>query len=147
MPKVQINDKSTPKRVPSIKQVLFSYNKRSTSIFVRTPFYTPCMARYSVLHLFGVLSGGNEPTLCKGRWLAKQDGGIVKVIFHQQTIPQSTSLTAPFTQGSHWFVRPESPSAFPDKHCFCVHKSYLLRLVDYCMFCSLKWRNNKISLC
>ena len=35
-------------------------------------------ARYSVLHLIGVLSGENEPPLCKGRWLAKQDGGIVK---------------------------------------------------------------------
>ena len=31
-----------------------------------------------MLHLLGVLSGGNEPPLCKGRWLAKQDGGIVK---------------------------------------------------------------------
>ena len=46
--------------------------------FVRTPFHTSCPARYSVLHLLGVLSGGNEPPLCKGRWLAKQDGGIVK---------------------------------------------------------------------
>ena len=39
------------------------------------------------------------------------------------TIPQSPSVTAPFTQGSLWFVRPESPSAFPDKHCFCRHKN------------------------
>ena len=58
--------------------------------FVRTPFHTPCPARYSVLHLLGVLSGGNEPPLCKG---------------------------------SLWFVRPESPSTFPDKHCICGHKS------------------------
>ncbi len=36
--------------------------------FVRTPFHTPCLERYSVLHLSGVLSGGNEPPLCKGRW-------------------------------------------------------------------------------
>jgi len=48
------------------------------------------MARYSVLHLLGVLSGGNEP---------------------------------PFTQGSLWFVRPESPFTFLDKHCLCGHKS------------------------
>ena len=34
-------------------------------------FHTPCPARYSVLHLLGVLSGGNEPPLCKGRWLAQ----------------------------------------------------------------------------
>ena len=39
--------------------------------FVRTPFHTPCSARYRVLHLLGVLSGGNEPPLCKGRWLAQ----------------------------------------------------------------------------
>ena len=38
---------------------------------VRTPFHTPCSARYSVLHLFVVLSGGDEPPLCKGRWLAQ----------------------------------------------------------------------------
>ena len=58
--------------------------------FVRTPFHTSCSARYSVLHLLGVLSGGDEPPLCKG---------------------------------SLWFVRPESPSTFPDKHCICGHKS------------------------
>ena len=34
-------------------------------------FHTPCPARYSVLHRLGVLSGGNEPPLCKGRWLAQ----------------------------------------------------------------------------
>ena len=39
--------------------------------FVRTPFHTPCPARYSVLHLLDVLSGGNEPPLCKGRWIAQ----------------------------------------------------------------------------
>ena len=30
-----------------------------------------------MLHLLGVLSGGDEPPLCKGRWLAERDGGIV----------------------------------------------------------------------
>ena len=29
---------------------------------VRTPFHTSCSARYSVLHLLGILSGGNEPS-------------------------------------------------------------------------------------
>ena len=28
-----------------------------------------------------------------------------------------------FRQGSLWFVRSESLSVFPDKHCFCVYKS------------------------
>ena len=64
--------------VPSIKQVYLSKKQKEYEHFVRTPFHTPCLARYSVLHLLGVLSGGNEPPLCKGRWLAKQDVGIVK---------------------------------------------------------------------
>ena len=34
------------------------YNKRSTNNFVRTPFHTPYPARYSVLHLLGVLLDG-----------------------------------------------------------------------------------------
>ena len=75
-----------------------------------------------MLHLLGVLSGGNEPPLCKGRWLAKQDGGIVESNNFVVTIPQPPSASAPFTQGSLWFVRPESLSIFPDKHCFCGHK-------------------------
>lgn len=84
--------------MPSIKQVLPAEKTIGVRAFVRTPFHTPCPARYSVLHLLGVLSlhllgvlsGGNEP---------------------------------PFTQGSLWFVRSESLSVFPDKHCFCGHKS------------------------
>ena len=84
---------------------------------------------YSVLHLLGVLSGGNEPPLCKGRWLAKQDGGFVKAKISSKTIPQPPSASAPFTQGSLWFVRSESLSVFPDKHCFCGHKSEVPRRV------------------
>ena len=30
------------------------------------------------------------PPLCKGRWLAWQDGGVVKVIFYYITIPHPT---------------------------------------------------------
>ena len=62
---------------PSIKQVLPAENTKGVRTIVRTPFHTPCSARYSVLHLLGVLSGGGEPPLCKGRWLAERDGGIV----------------------------------------------------------------------
>ena len=40
------------------------------------------------------------PPLCKGRWLAWQDGGVVKVIFFYKTIPHPTPSGAPFTQGS-----------------------------------------------
>ena len=39
------------------------------------------------------------PPLCKGRWLAWQDGGVVKVIFLYKTIPHPTPSGAPFTQG------------------------------------------------
>ena len=90
--------KKDGERVSSIKQVLptiknkfvgatsgrpRAFNERpyitkGQRLFVSVLFHTPCPARYSVLHLLGVLSGGNEPPLCKGRWLAKQDGGIVK---------------------------------------------------------------------
>ena len=102
--------------MPSIKQVLptiknkfvgatsgrpRAFNERpyitkGQRFFVSVLFHTPCLARYSVLHLLGVLSGEGGPPLCKG---------------------------------SLWFVRPESLSAFPYKHCFCGHKSYLLRLL------------------
>ena len=40
------------------------------------------------------------PPLCKGRWLAWQDGGVVKVIFFYKTIPHPTPSGAPFTQAS-----------------------------------------------
>ena len=43
----------------------------------------------------------------KGGGARKRDGGIVKVKSSRKTIPQSTSLTAPFTQGSLWFVCPK----------------------------------------
>ena len=59
----------------------------------------------------------------KGGGAACRDGGIVKSKIIPKTIPQPPSASAPFTQGSLWFVRPESPSSFPDKHCFCGHKS------------------------
>ncbi|MBO4983969.1 MAG: hypothetical protein J6D23_07905, partial [Clostridia bacterium] len=48
---------------------------------------------------------------------------MLKIKLYRKTIPQSPSATAPFAQGSLWGVRPESLSIFPDKHCFCGHKS------------------------
>ena len=89
----------------------FTYrkHKRSTSNFVRTPF---CYYR-AVISLPCVKGGG---TACR-------DGGIVKTKYHRKTIPQPPSASAPFAQGSLWFVRPETPSTFPDKHCICGHKS------------------------
>ena len=63
--------------MPSIEQVDLPKKQKEYAQFVRTPFHTSYRARYSVLHLLGVLSGGGEPPLCKGRWLAERDGGIV----------------------------------------------------------------------
>ena len=45
-----------------IKQVLPAETQKEYGRFVRTPFHTPCMARYSVLHLLDVLSGGDKPS-------------------------------------------------------------------------------------
>ena len=85
--------------------------------------FNALLTRYSVLHLLGVLSGGNEPPLCKGRWLAQARRRDCIKQNSIKTIPQPPSASAPFTQGSLWFVRTESPSTFPDKHCICGHKS------------------------
>ena len=47
------------------------YITKGQRFFVSVLFHTPCPARYSVLHFLDALSGGNEPPLCKGRWLAQ----------------------------------------------------------------------------
>ena len=72
--------------MPSIKQVLptiknkfvgatsgrpRAFNERpyitkGQRFFVSVLFHTPCPARYSVLHLLDVLSGGNEPPFAQG---------------------------------------------------------------------------------
>ena len=56
--------------VPSIKQVLPAETQKEYGRFVRTPFHTPCMARYSVLHLLGILSGGRIAFSCGRRGTA-----------------------------------------------------------------------------
>ena len=63
----------------------------------------------------------------------KEYGQFVRTPFHTPCLFRLVCYTffgvlsggneAPFTQGSLWFVRLESPSTFPDKHCFCGHKS------------------------
>ena len=62
------------------------------------------------------------PPLCKGRWHAKRDGGIVKRNRYTKTIPQPPSASAPFTQGSLFYVHLCRVN-FLDKHCFCGHRS------------------------
>ena len=39
-----------------------------------------------------------KPPLCKGRWLAKQDGGIVKAKPYSKTIPQSLRDSSLYTR-------------------------------------------------
>ena len=90
-----INAKMHSERVPAIKQVLpaanivgrwlaAAENKRQSKRKRREMNSRPTKNEYeqfcsysfshalpvwvSVLHLSGVLSGGNEPPLCKGRW-------------------------------------------------------------------------------
>ena len=41
------------------ERVFGDFSDKDIRPFVRTPFHTPCLARYSVLHLFDLLSGGN----------------------------------------------------------------------------------------
>ena len=48
------------------------FSDKDLTHFVRTPLHTPCSARYSVLHLFVVLSGGNIAFL-------REDGGTRSV--------------------------------------------------------------------
>ena len=139
---------------PSIKLVLPAETQKECGRFVRTPFHTPCMARYSVLHLFGVLSGGNIAFLREeggtrqgfpeanemsfGGSLRSVTEGACVTLALNRFYCNALSLTRLRRElppgGSLWFAYPESPSAFLDKHCFCGHKSYLLRLIDCCMF-------------
>ena len=62
-----------------------------------------CWIFYNVEKSKAFLLLSHMPPLCKGRWLAKQDGGIVFNKFHSKQ-----SLTrfagAPFTQGSRFLV-------------------------------------------
>ena len=58
----------------------------------------------------------------KGGGTACCDGGIVTVSYKVKTIPQPPSASAPFTQGSLFYVHLCLVN-FPDKHCICGHKS------------------------
>ena len=104
----------------------------SRGAFHKAGFSTETQKEYEQYcsYSFSILSGGNEPPLCKGRWIAQRDGRIVKAKFIRKTIPQPPTASAPFTQGSLWYVHPESPSAFPDKHCFCGYKKHQLKFIE-----------------
>ena len=62
------------------------YITKGQRFFVSVLFHTPCPARYSVLHLLGVLSGEGGPLLCKGRWIAQRTSlGVAVIICRRQT--------------------------------------------------------------
>ena len=96
---------------------------------------------------FAHLPEGRKSLPCvKGGGSRKRDGGIVKSNNFVVTIPQSASLTAPFTQGSLFYVRLCLVN-FPDKHCICWHKrKYGIPLSRYAIFlknCPLEWRSKE----
>ena len=49
-------------------------------------------------------------------------GSPTKLLLLRMT-PHPPLSRSPFPHWGRLFVRPESPSTFPDKHCFCGHKS------------------------
>ena len=49
----------------------FAPTEKDRECEILCPFLHVLQARYSVLHFLSVLSGGKEPPLCKGRWLAQ----------------------------------------------------------------------------
>ena len=106
-----ILQKTTPQGVSSIKQVLPTEIQKEYGQFCSYSFLHALSARYSVLHLSGVLSGGKTAEVAR----ASETEGLLKIKLYRKTIPQSPSATAPFAQGSLWIVRPESLSIFPDK--------------------------------
>ena len=59
-------EKRLPEGVPSIKQVCLPKNQKEYEQFCSYSFSHSCHARYSVLHLLGVLSGGDEPPFTQG---------------------------------------------------------------------------------
>ena len=77
-----------------------------------------------------LLGGRKEPPLCKGRWLAKQDGGIVKSKILQKNNPSVTFGDRADCQAS---ATPKNTSKGE-----CHPKHFLgLKLIDKTMFCKV----------
>ena len=88
-----------------------------------SPIRTSRFCSYS----FSILSGGNIAFLREeGGTRSVTEGARVTLVFNK-FYRNALSLTRLRRElppgGSLWFVRSESLSAFPDKHCFCGHKS------------------------
>ena len=96
-------------------------SNRSTSVLFVLLFTR--LTRYSVLHLSNELSSDNKPPLCKGRWLAKQDGGIVKSKILQKNNPSAAFGVSSLYTREPLICAPRKSVNFPDKHCFCGQKS------------------------
>ena len=93
--------------------------------FVRTPFYTPLPERYSVLHPSGELSGGNIAFLREEGGTRSVTEGARATLTLYKLYGNAFSLSRlrlQLTPGGSHFVH-LCLINFPDKHCFCGHKS------------------------
>ena len=111
--------------------------------FSSLSFFTRLAAWYGVLHFLGVLSGtkiaflreeggtrqgfpeANEMSL-GGSLRSVTEGARVTLglnLFYRNALSFTRLRRELPSGGSLLFMLTESPSAFPDKHCFCEHKS------------------------
>ena len=103
-------------------------NPRPTITGVRAFLFVLLFTRLAlqgvVFYTFvGALSGGSKPPLCKGRWLAqarRRDCKRKKFIAKQSLSRLRRQL--PLHKGAFLYVHLWLIN-FPDKHCFCGHKS------------------------
>ena len=65
----------------------------------------PRLARYSILRLIGVYQSVISLPCVKGGGPRSETEGLLNKKIHRKTIPQPPSASAPFTQGSLWFVQ------------------------------------------
>ena len=83
----------------------------------------------------------------RGGGAACRDGGVVKGWSYTKTIPQSASLTAPFTQGS-LFCSPITCRFSLQALHLCPqtqNTAYLFRDIPYFEKCPLEWRPNVLG--
>ena len=104
------------KGVPSIKQVLPAERQKEYENFCS---YSFCLLSGSSIIAFLREEGGTRSVT---------EGARVTLVFNK-FYHNALSLTRLRRElppgGSLWFVYAESPSSFPDKHCFCGHKAKL----------------------
>ena len=115
-----------PVRIPRSEICKLACKAKSAGIFAQGEYLG---LRYAQIGTQGVSSIKQVFPAAK----PKEYGRFVRAPFHTPCSVRYSVLRPlgvlsggkepPFTQGSLWFVRHESLSALPDKHCFCGHKS------------------------